>query len=116
MKAILLVPRLPGTGFTGDRLRAEIHLQALREAGFETTIVGGAGPRERPNVPLAARIQPVALLPARVPFALARALLSGDPLQSALYAGNFRAALKEAGGADLVVALLLPRLLAHVAG
>jgi glycosyltransferase involved in cell wall biosynthesis len=116
MKAILLVPRLPGTGFTGDRLRAEIHLQALGDAGFETTIVGGAGPREKPHVPLAARVLPVALAPARVPFAVARALLSGDPLQSALFAGDFRAALKEAGGADLVVALLLPRLLAHVAG
>src|SRR5664280_3327541 len=45
MKAILLVPSLPGPGFTGDRLRAEIHLQALCDAGFETTIVGGAGPR-----------------------------------------------------------------------
>ncbi len=116
MKAILLVPRLPGTGFTGDRLRAEIHLQALHGAGFETTIVGGAGPREKPRVPLAARVLPVSLAPARVPFAVARALLSGEPLQSALFAGNFRAALHEAGGADLVVALLLPRLLAHVAG
>jgi hypothetical protein len=116
MKAILLVPRLPGTGFTGDRLRAEIHLQALHDAGFETTIVGGVGPRESPVVPLAARVLPVALSPARVPFALARAVLTGDPLQSALFAGNFRGALKEAGGADLVVALLLPRLLAHVAG
>jgi polysaccharide biosynthesis protein PslH len=116
MKAILLVPRLPGTGFTGDRLRAEIHLQALREAGFETTIVGGAGPGESPRVPLAARVLPVSLAPARVPFSAARALLSGDPLQSALFAGDFRAALKDAGGPDLVVALLLPRLLAHVAG
>ncbi len=116
MKAILLVPRLPGTGFTGDRLRAEIHLQALNEAGFETTIVGGAGPREKPDVPLAARVVPVALSPARVPLVMVRALLSGDPLQSALFAGDFRSALKEAGGADLVVALLLPRLLAHVSG
>jgi len=116
MKAILLVPRLPGTGFTGDRLRAEIHLQALCDAGFETTIVGGAGPREKPHVPLAARVLPVALAPAPVPFAVARALVSGDPFQSALFAGDFRAALKKAGGADLVVALLLPRLLAHVAG
>jgi len=116
MKAILLVPRLPGTGFTGDRLRAEIHLRALGDAGFETTIVGGAGPREKPHVPLAARVVPVALAPARVPLAVARALLSGDPLQSALFAGDFRAALREAGGADLVVALLLPRLLSRVAG
>ena len=116
MKAILLVPRLPGTGFTGDRLRAEIHLQALRDAGFETTVVGGAGPLERPDVPLAACVLPVALAPARVPFSAARALLSGEPLQSALFAGDFRGALREAGRGDLVVALLLPRLLAHVAG
>ncbi|MCM3875488.1 MAG: glycosyltransferase family 4 protein, partial [Thermoanaerobaculia bacterium] len=108
--------RLPGTGFTGDRLRAEIHLQALRDAGFETTIVGGAGPREKPHVPLASRVLHVSLASARVPFAVARALISGDPLQSALFAGDFSAALKEAGAADLVVALLLPRLLAHVAG
>src|SRR5450759_4376675 len=98
MKAILLVPRLPGTGFTGDRLRAEIHLQALCDAGFETTIVGGAGPREKPHVPLAAHVLPVALAPARVPFAVARALVSGDPFQSALSAGDFRAARKKAGG------------------
>jgi glycosyltransferase involved in cell wall biosynthesis len=116
MKAILIVPRLPGSGFTGDRLRAEIHLRALEGAGYDTTIVGGAGPRERPRVPRAARVVPVALAPSRVPFALARALLSGDPLQSALFAGDFRAALREAGGADLVVALLLPRLLPHVEG
>ena len=116
MKAILLVPRLPGTGFTGDRLRAEIHLQALHDAGFETTIVGGAGPREKPDVPLAARVVPVALSAARVPLAMARLVLSGDPLQSALFAGDFRSALKAAGGADLVVALLLPRLLSHVSG
>ncbi len=116
MKAVLLVPRLPGSGFTGDRLRAGIHLQALRSAGFETTIVGGGGPADEAGVLLAERILPVALSPWRAPAALAKALVSGDPLQSALFAGDFQAALGEAGHVDLVVALLLPRLLAHVAG
>ena len=34
MKAVLLVPRLPGTGHTGDRLRAELHLAALATGGI----------------------------------------------------------------------------------
>jgi hypothetical protein len=116
VKAILLVPRLPGTGFTGDRLRAEIHLLALHEAGFETTVVGGAAPGEEPRIPFAASVRPVPLASSRIPFALAQALFSGDPLQSSLFAGDFRAALRQAGRADLVVALLLQRLLPHVSG
>ena len=116
MKAILLVPRLPGTGFTGDRLRAEIHLLALHDAGFETTVIGGTAPGEEPRVPLAASVRAVPLTRSRLPFALARALVSGAPLQSALFFGDFRAALKQAGRMDLVVALLLPRLLPHVIG
>lgn len=116
MKAILLVPRLPGTGFTGDRLRAEIHLQALGEAGFETTIVGGAGRGEeilrRSD---AVSIHPVRLDRARLPAALARAAASGEPLQSALFAGSFDRALQDASrDADLLVCILLPRLLAHL--
>lgn len=114
MKAVLLVPRLPGTGYTGDRLRAELHLAALAKAGYETTLVGGARRGESPGVPLAASVHPVPLDVARLPIALARAALSGDPLQSALFAGPFAAVLGEATrGADLLVALLLPRLLAH---
>ena len=31
MKALLVVPRLPGTGFTGDRVRQSLH---ARRAGF----------------------------------------------------------------------------------
>src|SRR5450759_3438262 len=116
LKAILLVPRLPGTGFTGDRLRAEIHLLALYDAGFETTVIGGTAPGEEPRVPLAASVRAVPLTRSRLPFALARALVSGAPLQSALFFGDFRAALKQAGRMDLVVALLLPRLLPHVIG
>jgi glycosyltransferase involved in cell wall biosynthesis len=114
LKAILLVPRLPGTGFTGDRLRAEIHLAALEKAGFQTTVVGGAAPGEAPRVSLATHVLPVALAPSRIPSAFLRNFLSGDPLQSALFSGDFRSALKNAGRADLVVALLLPRLLPWV--
>lgn len=116
MKALLLVPRLPGTGFTGDRLRAELHLLALHEAGYETSLVGGITGGKEPHVALAATVHPVSLAPSRIPFALARAFLAGDPLQSALFCGDFRAVLKEAGRVDLVVALLLPRLLPHVEG
>jgi glycosyltransferase involved in cell wall biosynthesis len=116
VKAVLLVPRLPGTGFTGDRLRAELHLLALHEAGYETAVVGGVAPGKEPHVPLAASVRPVPLAPSRIALALARAFLAGDPLQSALFAGDFRAALREVGRADLVVALLLPRLLPHVEG
>ena len=116
VKAVLLVPRLPGTGFTGDRLRAELHLLALNEAGYETALVGGIAPGKEPRVPLAGSVRPVLLAPSRIPLALARAFLAGDPLQSALFSGDFRAALREAGRADLVVALLLPRLLPHVEG
>ena len=116
MKAVLLVPRLPGTGFTGDRLRAELHLLALNEAGYETALVGGIAPGKEPHVALTASVHPVPLAPSRIPLALAKALLAGDPLQSALFSGDFRAALREAGRADLFVALLLPRLLRHVEG
>src|ERR1019366_9658402 len=116
VKAVLLVPRLPGTGFTGDRLRAEIHLLALNDAGFETTVIGGTAPGEEPRVPLAACVRAVPLAPSRLPFALARAFVSGDPLQSALFSGAFRAAPQHAGRMDLVGALLLPRLLPHVSG
>jgi glycosyltransferase involved in cell wall biosynthesis len=116
MKAILLVPRLPGTGFTGDRLRAEIHLQALAKAGYETAVVGGVAQGEEiPRVSDVASIHPVRLDRSRLPAALVRAAASGEPLQSALFAGSFGSALGEAlPGADLLVALLLPRLLAHL--
>jgi hypothetical protein len=114
VKAILLAPRLPGTGFTGDRLRAEIHLAALHEAGYETTVVGGASRGENPRIPFAAAVLPVALASSRVPAAVLRSFVAGDPLQSALFAGDFREALKKAGPADLLVALLLPRLLPWV--
>jgi glycosyltransferase involved in cell wall biosynthesis len=116
VRALLLVPRLPGTGFTGDRLRAEIHLQALAAAGYETVVVGGvARGEEILRVPERASVHPVRLDRSRFPAALVRAAVSGEPLQSALFAGSFCPAIREAAvGADLLVALLLPRLLAHV--
>jgi glycosyltransferase involved in cell wall biosynthesis len=116
VKALLLVPRLPGTGFTGDRVRAELHLLALHEAGYETTLVGGiARGEEILRMSDGVSVHPVRLDRSRFPAALARAAASGEPLQSALFAGSFGPALKEAvRGADLLVCVLLPRLLAHL--
>ena len=116
MKAVLLVPRLPGTGHTGDRLRAELHLEALARAGYETAIVGGtAGGEEILRMENAASVHPVRLGRSRLPAALVSAAASGEPLQSALFAGSFGLALREAARkADLLVCVLLPRLLAHV--
>lgn len=115
MKAVLLVPRLPGTGHTGDRLRAELHLQALASAGYETSVVGGIGKEEIVRMDNVAAVHPVHFNRVRLPAALAWATVSGEPLQSALFAGPFGPALLDAArGADLLICVLLPRLLAHV--
>jgi glycosyltransferase involved in cell wall biosynthesis len=116
VKAVLLVPRLPGTGHTGDRLRAELHLTALAQAGYETALVGGvARGEEIPRRSDVACLHPVRLDRTALPAAFALAFVTGEPLQSALFAGSFGPALDEATrGADLLVALLLPRLLAHL--
>jgi glycosyltransferase involved in cell wall biosynthesis len=116
VKAVLLVPRLPGTGHTGDRLRAELHLAALAQAGYETAIVGGvARGEEILRVSDAASVHAVRLELSRLPAALVRAGVTGQPLQSARFAGPFGVALREAArDADLLVCVLLPRLLAHV--
>jgi glycosyltransferase involved in cell wall biosynthesis len=115
MKAVLLVPRLPGTGHTGDRLRAELHLAALARAGYETAIVGGTETGDSLRMENVASVHPVRLDRLRLPAALARAALSGAPLQSALFAGSFASSLEEAArGANLLVCVLLPRLLAHL--
>ena len=117
MKALLVVPRLPGTGFTGDRLRAALHLTALHESGYEVTLLGGDSPaRDAPPAAGASRVLPVSLSVWRRPAALLRAAVSGAPLQSALFAGAWRDALESAGPADLVVLLLPQRLWPHVAG
>ncbi len=42
MRALLVVPRLPGTGHTGDRVRTELHLEALAALGARVTLAGGA--------------------------------------------------------------------------
>ena len=118
MKALFIVPRLPGTGFTGDRLRAELHLAALAEAGYDVTLAGGQ-PHGGvpPAIPAASRVVPVALSPWRHPAALLRAATSGAPLQSALFAGPWRLALAGAGdGYDLVVVLLPCRVMSHLEG
>ena len=115
MKAVLLVPRLPGTGHTGDRLRAELHLAALAQAGYETAIVGGTETGDLLRMSNEAAVHPVRLDRLRFPASLVRAGVTGQPLQSALFAGSFGAALREAArDADLLVCVLLPRLLAHV--
>lgn len=109
MKALLAVPRLPGTGFTGDRVRAAIHLAALREAGFEVHVVGGfrAG-GAAPPLPGAAAVVGVPLGAASVAAGLARAAFRGWPLQSALAAGSWARALsRTAGPFDLAVVVLV---------
>ncbi len=114
MRALLVVPRLPGTGHTGDRLRAEIHLAALHEAGFGVTVAGGAARGGAQDVPRAERTVRVAQPFLSKAAGLVRALLSGAPLQSALFSGPWREALAAETPFDLVVVLLPQRLLPHV--
>jgi glycosyltransferase involved in cell wall biosynthesis len=117
VKALLVVPRLPGTGFTGDRLRAELHLEALGEGGFDVTLLGGAPSGVPPPAAAGrARIFPVRLSRWRRPAAFLRAAVSGAPVQSGLFAGAWRTALAASGSADLVVVLLPQRLWPHLTG
>lgn len=117
MKALLVVPRLPGTGYTGDRLRAELHLSALRASGFEVTVAGGGPGAGATNVPQAARTITVRQRPAGRGASLAAAFVTGTPLQSALFAGPWREALAAAEGPfDLTVVVLPQRLWPEVAG
>jgi glycosyltransferase involved in cell wall biosynthesis len=117
MKALLVVPRLPGTGFTGDRVRVEMHIEALKLAGFEIVLVGGAasgagiGPFEGVS-----SVRPVPFSRAGFPFALAAAALRGDPLQSALQAGPWARALAGAGDRFDLVVWSLVRIWPHVRG
>ena len=116
MKALLVVPRLPGTGHTGDRLRAELHLSALVGAGFEVTLVGGGAAAAPPAIPGTSRVVAVAMGAGRIPLGLLKAAISGAPLQSALFAGPWRRALSGLSDTfDLVVVLLPQRLWTHVA-
>jgi Glycosyltransferase len=118
LRVLLVVPRLPGTGFTGDRVRAELHLDALAELGARVTIVGGTPPnRPVAAVPGAEETRGVPIRPSALPFHLARALVRGWPLQTALFDGAWEEALAGSGSFDLVVLLLArlhPRLVARL--
>jgi len=107
VRALLLAPRLPGTGYTGDRARAELHLEALETLGARVTLVGGlpAG-RPVPDVPGAAEVRAVPLRAAALPVSLAGAAARGWPLQTALCDGPWEEALEGAGGFDLAIVLL----------
>jgi glycosyltransferase involved in cell wall biosynthesis len=110
VKALLVVPRLPGTGYTGDRVRAELHLSALGLAGFGIVLVGGNPAGRRVEAIEGVEARPVPLSSARVPGAVVSALVSGRPLQSGLFAGEWDDAIAAGGeGFDIVVALLPPR-------
>ncbi len=115
MRALLVVPRLPGTGFTGDRVRAGQHLAALARAGFETTLVGGL-PDGRPlSFPAgAARVLPVPVRGSSVLAGIPLAGIAGQPLQTGLLAGGWGRALREAGGGFDLTVVLLVRLWPHV--
>ena len=98
MKALLVVPRVPETGHTGDRLRAGIHAAALARAGYEVVLASAPPPGVFGTG-----------------LGLVRALLSGEPLQSALYSGDWQGTLSgSAVDAGLVVVLLPQRLPAAV--
>lgn len=116
MRALLVVPRLPGTGFTGDRVRAELHLEALGAAGARVTLVGGIPEGRRvPEVPGATEVRGVPSRSVFLPLYLARAAARGWPLQTALCDGPWRRALRGTGPFDLAV-VLLARLHPRVAG
>ena len=115
MKALLVVPRLPGTGFTGDRVRAELHDAALGALGARVTLVGGTPAGSPPaGGPGAAEVIGVPLKKWALPLSLSRAAARGWPLQTALCDGAWEDALSGAGEFDLVV-LLLARLHPRVA-
>lgn len=108
-RALLLVPRLPGTGHTGDRVRTRFHLAALSRAGFDVVLVGGT-PHGALPPPAGEGLRVVPVPLGRVAFvaALARAAATGLPLQTAFAAGNWNQALASPGSDryDLVVVLL----------
>ena len=115
MKALLVVPRLPGTGFTGDRVRAGQHLAALARGGFETTVVGGLPHgRPLPFVEGASRVVAAPIRPGAVATGIPFAGLRGDPLQAGLLAADWALALREAGGGFDLTVVLLARLWPHV--
>jgi polysaccharide biosynthesis protein PslH len=117
VNALLVVPRLPGTGFTGDRVRAAQHLSALRRAGFETTLVGGLPHRiPLPSIEGVKKIMPVPLHPWVMAKGIAAAGLRGDPLQTGLVAGDWKRAIRQAGDRFDLVVVVLARLWPHLEG
>lgn len=108
-RALLLAPRLPGTGFTGDRVRTGFLLAGLSRAGFETTLVGGVT-----GAPGPAPAQPDAVRVRRTAESFAGSLLEsasgGGPFQSALASGDWAGALSthssREGRPDLVVVVM----------
>lgn len=107
MRALLVVPRLPGTGHTGDRARAELHLEALRAIGARVRLVGGlpAGVRP-PALHGAEEVAGVPLRAAAIPSGLARAAVRGWPFQTALCEGRWERALDPSEPFDLAIVLL----------
>jgi len=107
VRALVVVPRLPGTGHTGDRARAELHLEALGALGARVRLVGGlpAG-RAVPAVPGAEEVAGVPLLPSALPAGLLRAAARGWPFQAALCEGPWERALDPAEPFDLAIVLL----------
>jgi glycosyltransferase involved in cell wall biosynthesis len=115
VRVLLVVPRLPGTGYTGDRVRTELHLEALTTLGAEVTLVGGAAAGASPRVVAGAKeVRSVPMRAAELPLSLARSLARGWPLQTALFDGPWERALAPSGRYDLSI-VLLARLYPRVA-
>ena len=116
-RALLIAPRMPGTGFTGDRIRSQAHLDALNLAGFTVTLVGGLPEGQTLTTVLEAdEVHSVPLERRRIPMALLRSSLQGDPFQSALNAGPWSRGLDAAGRDFELVVWSLVRLWPHLRG
>jgi hypothetical protein len=116
LRVLLLVPRLPSTGYTGDRVRTELHLEALATLGARVTLVGGApAGAPVPGIPGAAEVRGVPQRKAFLPISVVKAAWRGWPLQTALCDGPWERALAGAGPFDLAI-VLLARLHPRVAG
>jgi glycosyltransferase involved in cell wall biosynthesis len=116
-RALLIAPRLPGTGFTGDRIRSQAHLDALKMAGLHVTLIGGMPEGQPPpRIHGADEVHAVPLERRRMPMSLVRSGMRGDPFQSALHAGPWSEALAAAGGEFDIVVWSLVRLWPHLRG
>jgi len=107
LRVLLVVPRLPGTGHTGDRVRAELHVEALQALGARVTIVGGLSRGAAvPAVDGVAEARGVPHGASSRALGLAKAAARGWPLQTALCEGPWEEALAGSGTFDLAVVLL----------